>query len=336
MFEKVVIVTKETQMDQLVRAFATKDQAKFYLAQSARAAAPAVQKPALRQAGSVKSVREDEDVSEYREISLADSVYKESLKRLRAALPAEQKVQHIDWSYLPTFLFGEKDLVIALGPDGLVINIAKYLADQPIVAVNPDPTRYDGVLLPFTVADIEHSYRRILSGDFNVSPITIARVALNDGQILHGVNDIFIGPRSHISFRCGVHFGGEEEMQSSSGIIVSTGCGSTGWFRSIIEGARRISSSFGETSVEGGESRFDWDADYLYFSVREPFESRTSGVRISFGKITADSPLVITSNMAHNGVIFSDGIENDFLEFNSGKIATVSVADRKARLVKGR
>ena len=334
MFDKIVIVTKETQLDQLVRAFATKSQAQFYLAQAAKAAAPAAARQALKKSGSAKNSQAQEVKSEFDEINIADGVYKDSFRKLQGSIPQGLKVQHIDWSYLPSFLFGEKDLVIALGQDGLVINIAKYLGSQPIVAVNPDPSRYDGVLLPFTVKDFERHFARITRGDFDAAEITIARASLNDGQVIHGVNDIFIGPRSHTSFRCTVGFTGREEYQSSSGIIVSTGCGSTGWFKSIIEGARRISSGFDGAASKNEQSRFPWDADHLYFSVREPFESRTSRVDIAFGRITADQPLTVTSLMGRNGIIFSDGIESDFLEFNSGKIATITLADRRARLVK--
>jgi hypothetical protein len=37
--------------------------------------------------------------------------------------------------------------------------------------------------------------------------------------------------------------------------------------------------------------------------------------------------------MPQNGVIFSDGVEEDRLEFNSGAMATISLADRTLRLV---
>ena len=39
--------------------------------------------------------------------------------------------------------------VVTLGQDGLVANTAKYVGAQPIVAVNPEPGRFDGILLPF-------------------------------------------------------------------------------------------------------------------------------------------------------------------------------------------
>ena len=37
--------------------------------------------------------------------------------------------------------------------------------------------------------------------------------------------------------------------------------------------------------------------------------------------------------MPENGVIFSDGIESDYLAFNAGMQATIGVAERAGRLV---
>jgi hypothetical protein len=37
--------------------------------------------------------------------------------------------------------------------------------------------------------------------------------------------------------------------------------------------------------------------------------------------------------MAENGIIFSDGIEGDFLEFNAGTRATIGIAKRQGLLV---
>lgn len=330
MFDKVVIVTRETQLEQLVRQFSTKDQAKFYIEQSVRS----FRAKAGRGKASGGAKGSTGGDMPFRSIEEADSLYTQSLRFVRSVIPPEVKVQRIDWTFLPHFLFGEHDLVIAIGQDGLVINIAKYLTGQPIVAVNPDPSRFDGVLLPFTVQSIGKRLHGILRGEYDVAPISIAMAVLDDGQVLYGVNDIFIGPKSHISFRCTVEFGGRAEEQSSSGIIVSTGCGSTGWFKSIIEGARRVSSGFDEHEPGEKTSRFEWNSDYLYFTVREPFGSRVSGTGITFGKITPDEPLIITSRMADRGIIFSDGIEQDYLEFNSGRIATISLGDRKASLVK--
>jgi hypothetical protein len=79
----------------------------------------------------------------------------------------------------------------------------------------------------------------------------------------------------------------------------------------------------------------DWDAEYLYFSVREPWPSTTSAAKITFGRVTADSPLTLVSHMPEHGVIFSDGIEADYLQFNSGTQARITLADKHGNLVAG-
>ncbi len=175
---------------------------------------------------------------------------------------------------------------------------------------------------------------RIINGDFDVSGITIAQAELNDGQRIHGVNDIFIGPRSHISFRCGISHEGREENQSSSGIIVSTGCGSTGWFRSIIEGARRVSSGFDGTRDRERAEPLSLGRGPSLLQRSGALREQDLAVRKSPSAGSPHrQPLTVTSHMPQNGVIFSDGIESDFLEFNSGRIATIYPSDRKAKLV---
>ncbi|MNN86270.1 hypothetical protein D3C81_2036710 [compost metagenome] len=79
--------------------------------------------------------------------------------------------------------------------------------------------------------------------------------------------------------------------------------------------------------------RLTWDHPNLYFTVREPFPSRTTSAELVFGQIGSNQPLRVTSQMPEDGVIFSDGVESDFLEFNSGVQATISLAEKKGRLV---
>src|SRR2546430_1782690 len=81
------------------------------------------------------------------------------------------------------------------------------------------------------------------------------------------------------------------------------------------------------------KTEFAWDAKYLFYTVREPFPTKTTGASLVFGRVTAETPLILESRMAENGVIFSDGIENDFLEFNSGTQAVIGIAERKGVLI---
>jgi hypothetical protein len=256
---------------------------------------------------------------------------------IKAQLPRTVKHQFIDRDFLPSYQFGEKDLVVTVGPDGLVINTAKYLTTQPILAINPDPRRIDGILIPFTLPELGPWIERTLRGPVPIARASMAKATLNDGQTLYGVNDLFVGARSHISARYLLDLAGQREQQSSSGIIISTGAGCTGWLRSIVTGAWQVARHFhGDldyTPPGGDDLNLGWDSDRLWFSVREPFPSKTSAASLVFGQVLPGQELVITSQMPESGVIFSDGIEADYLAFNSGFIARIGLAERKAHLI---
>jgi hypothetical protein len=270
--------------------------------------------------------------------------YKSALAALKLTLPDGIRHQFVERSFLPNFLFGERDLIVTLGRDGLVINTAKYLTVQPLIAINPDPDRIDGVLLPFELMHAESVFRRVLAGEYTLRNVTMAKASLNDGQVIYAVNDLFIGQRTQLSAYYKIEYQGMEEDQVSSGIIVSTGAGSTGWFRGILTGVIGIIKGISGAKPSVGRSqhayqkandvhRFDWEADHLMFIVREPFPTKVSGAELVYGRIDVDAELIITSQMPQNGVIFSDGIEADYLEFNSGRIARIGVAEKKVHLV---
>lgn len=75
------------------------------------------------------------------------------------------------------------------------------------------------------------------------------------------------------------------------------------------------------------------NARHLFFTVREPFPTQSTGATLLFGRLTAEQPLIIESQMSENGVIFNDGIEADFLDFNSGTRAMITLAERRGCLV---
>ncbi|MDR2754438.1 MAG: hypothetical protein LBC20_01910 [Planctomycetaceae bacterium] len=71
----------------------------------------------------------------------------------------------------------------------------------------------------------------------------------------------------------------------------------------------------------------------LFFTVREPFVSRQTGIDIIGGLLNSTDQLIIESLMPDGGVIFSDGIESDFLQFVSGNTAVVKIAQETAVFV---
>jgi hypothetical protein len=308
---KTVLVVRATRLDDLVARYNTVDQARFY----------------VEHLGA--------DFSDY----LAEHHrYRQAVAETEAILREFGIVQRLDRRFLPNFIFGPGDGVVVLGQDGLVANTLKYLEGQRVVAVNPDPERWDGVLLPFTVRDLRHVMRDEAGGTKRpVKAVSMAQATLNTGERLLAVNDLFIGRKTHASARYLVGVGGREERQSSSGVIVSTGLGSTGWLKSLYAGwtaaARTLPGPEAVPARSAGDPSFPWDADRLHWFVREPFPSRTTGADLVMGWLVGGDRLRLVSQMPEDGVVFSDGIEADFLGFNSGTEAVVSMAETRGVLV---
>mgnify|MGYP001550404478 CR=1 FL=1 len=306
-FEKIVLVTRKTRLEGLIDRFNTAAQAKFYIEHSG---------------GDFDFFQREHDV------------YYRGLEEVRIQLKKTQKVQEINRSFLTNFIFTTKDIVVTFGIDGLVVNTAKYLSGQPLVAVNPDPSNIDGILLPYTVNSVAGVIQKVLDGKFSTKPITMAKTTMKDGQELYAFNDFFVGIDNHTSARYALRQGNREENQSSSGIIISTGAGSTGWLSSFYNFANgMIVQIAGENTSQLKAPALDWSSDRLFYVVREPFVSKTSGATMVCGWILPSNPLVIESHMSSGGIIFSDGVESDFLAFNAGAIATIGVSEKKTNLV---
>ena len=79
--------------------------------------------------------------------------------------------------------------------------------------------------------------------------------------------------------------------------------------------------------------KMKWDEDRLAFVVREPFVSKHSSASVTAGYVSRGHSLILESNMPYNGVIFSDGMEADYIQFNSGCQVEINVAPVKANLV---
>ena len=303
---KIILVTQKTRLENLIRRYNTVGQAQFYI---------------------------EHHGGDFEDYLSEDRTYRASVSAAVEALESYGRLQVIDREFLSGFLFGEQDIVVAVGRDGLVANTLKYLTVQKLIGVNPDPARWDGVLLPFSASDLGRIVPETADGVRQVRRITLAEATLNDGQRIVGVNDIFIGQRTHASAKYQLRIGNETEAQSSSGIIVSTGLGATGWLKSVIAGAGGIDRFCGLQEMPSLDRGFTWESDYLYYTVREPYPSRSTGASMVFGQVRKNRRLQVISQMPENGVIFSDGMENDFLEFNSGAAAEIGVCETCGNLV---
>lgn len=290
---RVVLVTRETEFDLLLEAHATRGQAEFFLNKRGQSL----------------------------------DVLAERHQQLRFAVDAAKRSVPYDWSIaevsrkdLDRFLFTRDDIVVAIGQDGLVANLAKYLSGQPVVGVTPDPDMTEGVLTPLPVEALRSILPRVAAEDIRLQHRTMVEARLDGGQTLAALNELFIGHRSHQSARYLLQSGETQEYQSSSGVIVATGTGITGWAHSILNATHR------EFQIPPEERR-------AAFFAREPWPSRTTGSGLVFGAVGDTETLSLTSRMNEGGVIFADGIEQDFMHFDWGIEATIAVSQRTLNLV---
>ena len=143
---------------------------------------------------------------------------------------------------------------------------------------------------------------------------------LDDGQELSGLNEVFIGHASHQSARYQLTTpDGRAERHSSSGLIVSTGTGATGWCASI--------------ALERGGRALPAPTDpRLAWFVREAWPSPITGTSLTEGALEAGERLRVTV-ASDQLVVFGDGMEDDRLTASWGQEITVQLGERPLRLV---
>ncbi len=301
---KVVIVKRKTRLEDLKRRYNTVEQARFYVEHLG---------------------------ADFRDYEKEHANYYAALECVRQIAGKYAVIQEIDRDYVPNMIFGAEDIVVAVGQDGLVANVMKYLDGQPLLGVNPDAARWDGFLLPFEPGDLERVLPQVTAGHFREKRITMGKAETRDGQVLYAVNDFFVGIKNHTSARYHICYNDTVENQSSSGVIISTGLGMSGWHRSIMAEFRGMAKAFHMGDVP--EPEYRWDTEKLVFQVREPYPGRFTQAGLVYGQVTAHDRLSFVSDMAEDGVIFSDGILEDTIEFNAGTRLDITIAERAGRLV---
>src|SRR5690242_18961058 len=97
--DRIVVVTRKTPLQELVYRLNSKSQTRFYLEQNSIS---------------------------FTEYERADAQYQQALQVVKRQLPRRLKVQFLDRDLLTSYQFGDCVLLVSLGPDGLVINVANY------------------------------------------------------------------------------------------------------------------------------------------------------------------------------------------------------------------
>jgi len=292
---RAVIVHRPTEYDELIARHGTRGQAAFFLSGRGREIAE-VEGRHARQLAAMTAVT--------------------------SSLPLDWRRGMVERADLPRFLFSPEDVIIVVGQDGLVANVAKYLHGQPVIGVNPDPERNPGVLVPFAPEAAAQLLQHI--SDVRRLPVqarTMVQSQLDDGQSLLALNEVFVGPASHQTARYTLTLAdGRSERQASSGVIVSTGTGATGWCKSIS--LERHSEVSLPNPVD----------DSLAWFVREAWPSPATGTSLTEGVLDLQGSLYLAVE-SDRLVVFGDGIETDFLLASWGQRLQIHEAGVKLSLI---
>jgi NAD kinase len=292
---RVVVVQRRTEYEELVARHSTRQQVGFFLAQRDRTLDEVQQRHAAQQ---------------------------EAAQQVFAAIPLDWRRGEVERDDLSRFVFGPEDVIVAVGQDGLVANVAKYLRGQIVVGINPEPERNPGVLVRHAPGAVEALLPLAVepTADTVIQSRVMVSATLDDGQSLSALNEVYVGHRSHQSARYLLRTPkGATERHSSSGVLVGTGTGATGWCRSAWQ--ERKSPVELPTPEQAS----------LCWFVREAWPSPATGTERTQGLVRDNQTLAITAES--DLVIFGDGIEGDALSLTWGQTARIGVAATRLRLL---
>jgi hypothetical protein len=289
---RVVLVHRRTELAELLARHGTLGQTEFFLASRGR------------------------DITRLRR---QDAAVTEALAEVAAAIPLDWRRGSVERADLDRFLFAPEDVVVVVGQDGLVANVAKYLDGQPVLGIDPEPGRNAGVLVRHPARLAGALLREAVAGQADLEHRTMVAARADDGQTLLALNEIYLGQPGHQTARYALTLGGEPERQASSGVLVGTGTGATGWCRSVW-----LQRHSGLRLPDPTEPRLLW-------FVREAWPSPMSGVEHTEGELRGDALTVDVES--DRLVAFGDGIESDALTLSWGQRLVISRAERRLTLL---
>ncbi|MFI1654623.1 hypothetical protein ACH4ZU_06725 [Streptomyces sp. NPDC020472] len=293
---RAVLVHRTTEYEELLARHGTHGQAAFFLSARGR---------------SVEAVRERHERT------------RRALAEVAGAVPLTWRQTRVERAGLDRFLFGPEDVVVVVGQDGLVANAAKYLTGQPVIGIDADPGRNPGVLVRHRPDRARRLLPYAAGAGAAVDELTMVEAVTDDAQRLLALNEIYVGPPGHQTARYTLGLDGTDvppEPQASSGVLVGTGTGATGWLRSLWE---QRSSALALPAP--ADARLAW-------FVREAWPSPTTGTSRVEGLLEAGRGLRLTVE-SDRLVAFGDGVESDALELTWGQTVRLAVAPSRLRLV---
>ncbi|MBC8000149.1 MAG: NAD(+)/NADH kinase [Leptolyngbya sp.] len=257
----------------------------------------------------------DRDDSSVARIKLAHREHAHTLEQVEKSFGGCVRYEVIRRSELAQKVAAKQyDLIVTVGGDGTIIDVAHYAGSVPILGVNSSKSTSHGHFCLADAEDIGKVLQHILNGDLAPKSLSSLAVTINGKPVAERVfNEILIcdseiGETSRYS----VEIQGEVERQRSDGFFIGTASGSTGWMH-----------SYGADSLPITDNSIQYNSRGL---IRTP----DSSFCLDRGRLKSSDQIVVRSHMK-SGILLLDGLHIKY-QVGWGAEVKASISDEPVRL----
>lgn len=241
-----------------------------------------------------------------------------SLGKLRQIFDPSQFIARDD---LAESVNQDADLVIAFGGDNHFVYVSHFAKSAMILGINSDPQRSDGALTSLTADQCEEALQALTRGDYSIEEWPRLEALVNGKPLPLTTSELFVGERERVYMsRYVLKHGDVEETQKSSGLLITTGAGSTGWYDSACRYLHPDGNVFART-----EPKF-------VFLATEPSKGRLNRSKLLEGTVQAGESLRIQSLNDSSGLVSVDSL--DEVLFSRGATLEVRISPHALKVIK--
>jgi hypothetical protein len=242
-----------------------------------------------------------------------------SLELLEKALA--DRADFIYREELSSDLVSRYGALVSLGGDNHFIYVARFTGDKPLIGINSDPVTSSGALVYFTARSfLEHTRNPHFPDRLERWTMIEGQIHYPDGSTIRigpcisetGIRNAFADAMSRYYLRINDE---PWEEQKSSGLLLATGAGSTGWFHNCLPHSMQIYE----------DPTFGRDEQIFRFVAREPGFHRQHYYRYLYRSLNRGDTLEIISEM--DGEIIIDAQPETRFDFGPGARAEFRLSD---------
>ena len=258
-----------------------------------------------------EGVNADKVLSTYR-------VQKINREKLASIIPEAKFMQRDD---LTKETIKNFDILISLGGDNHFMYVSNFADNKLLIGINSDPKSSEGALTSFNIETFEAFIPNLISGNYKIEEWTRLKVELNGKTLWPLITcDLFLGEQERWNMsRHIIKFKGKEEEQKGSGLLVTTGAGSTGWYDSAVRYIKEKGEKISHLDKKG------------VFLLTEPYKGKLSGCELIHEPFEEGDKVEVDSLNDSKGVISIDSLW--VFNFNRGDKVVFSVSDKPLKVI---